>query len=166
MRPWQCLEISDNWNHLSAYIIWNILVLNIKGKVSKIGIRRYTCKKINNFVIIQMVSILWRSYVMIYIWSSLTTLIHVFRFSVSVSYNLVTWCIVSFRCFFYAILVKYKDCSTLDLIRRLKIFKYLFYDSVKVSKWFDNIIRPKLLSTCAVKHVLRGHLQDKERVAF
>jgi hypothetical protein len=46
MRPWQRLAISDNWNHLSAYtnyhlsayVIWNILVLNIKGKVNKIAI--------------------------------------------------------------------------------------------------------------------------------
>jgi hypothetical protein len=38
MRPWQCLAISDNLNLLSAYVIWNILVLNIKGKVNKIAI--------------------------------------------------------------------------------------------------------------------------------
>ena len=31
--------LSDNWNHLSAYVIWNILVLNIKGKVNKIAIK-------------------------------------------------------------------------------------------------------------------------------
>ena len=37
-RPWQRLAISNNWNHLSAYVIWNILVLNIKGKVNKIAI--------------------------------------------------------------------------------------------------------------------------------
>ena len=39
MHPWQCLAISDNWNHLSAYMIWNILVLNIKGKINKIAIK-------------------------------------------------------------------------------------------------------------------------------
>jgi hypothetical protein len=38
MRPWKRLAISDNWNHLSAYVIWNILVLNIKGKINKIVI--------------------------------------------------------------------------------------------------------------------------------
>ena len=38
-RPRQRLAISDNWNHLSAYVIWNILVLNIKGKLNKIAIR-------------------------------------------------------------------------------------------------------------------------------
>ena len=38
-RPWQCLAISDNLNLLSAYVIWNILVLNIKGKVNKIAIQ-------------------------------------------------------------------------------------------------------------------------------
>jgi hypothetical protein len=37
-RPWQRLAISDNLNLLSAYVIWNILVLNIKGKVNKIAI--------------------------------------------------------------------------------------------------------------------------------
>jgi hypothetical protein len=37
-RPWQRLAISDNLNLLSAYVIWNILVLSIKGKVSKIAI--------------------------------------------------------------------------------------------------------------------------------
>jgi hypothetical protein len=37
-RPWQRLAISNNWNHLSAYVIWNILVLSIKGKVNKIAI--------------------------------------------------------------------------------------------------------------------------------
>jgi hypothetical protein len=37
-RPWQRLAISDDWNFLSAYVIWNILVLNIKGKVNKIAI--------------------------------------------------------------------------------------------------------------------------------
>jgi hypothetical protein len=36
-RPWQRLAISDNWNLLSAYVIWSILVLNIKGKVNKIS---------------------------------------------------------------------------------------------------------------------------------
>jgi hypothetical protein len=41
VRPWQRLAISDNWNHLSAYEIWNILVLNIKGKINKIVIMRY-----------------------------------------------------------------------------------------------------------------------------
>ena len=37
-RPWQRLAISDNLNLLSTYVIWNILVLNIKGKVNKIAI--------------------------------------------------------------------------------------------------------------------------------
>jgi len=37
-RPWQRLAISDNLNFLSAYVIWNILVLSITGKVSKIAI--------------------------------------------------------------------------------------------------------------------------------
>jgi hypothetical protein len=37
-RPWQRLPISDNLNRLSAYVIWNILVLNIKGKINKIAI--------------------------------------------------------------------------------------------------------------------------------
>ena len=37
-RPWQRLAISNNWKHPSAYVIWDILVLNIKGKVSKIAI--------------------------------------------------------------------------------------------------------------------------------
>ena len=37
-RPWQRLAISDNLNLLSAYVIWNLLVLNIKGKVYKIAI--------------------------------------------------------------------------------------------------------------------------------
>ena len=37
-HPWQRLVISDNLNLLSAYMIWNILVLNIKGKVNKIAI--------------------------------------------------------------------------------------------------------------------------------
>ena len=37
-RPWQRVTISDNLNHLSAYVIWNILVLNIKGKRNKIAI--------------------------------------------------------------------------------------------------------------------------------
>ena len=32
MRPWQRLTISNNWNHLGACVIWNILVLNIKGE--------------------------------------------------------------------------------------------------------------------------------------
>ena len=37
-RPSQRLAISDNLNRLSAYLIWNILVLNIKGKINKIAI--------------------------------------------------------------------------------------------------------------------------------
>ena len=37
-RPWQRLEISDNLNRLSANMIWNILVLNIKGKINEIAI--------------------------------------------------------------------------------------------------------------------------------
>jgi hypothetical protein len=40
-RPWQGLAIGDNWNLFSAYVIWNILVLNIKGKVNKIAILGY-----------------------------------------------------------------------------------------------------------------------------
>jgi hypothetical protein len=32
------LAISDNLNLLSVYVIWKILVLNIKGKVNKIAI--------------------------------------------------------------------------------------------------------------------------------
>jgi hypothetical protein len=43
-RPWQHLAISDNWNLLSAYVIWNILVLNIKGKINKIAIILITVK--------------------------------------------------------------------------------------------------------------------------
>ena len=39
MRSWQRLAISDNLNLLSDYVIWNILVLNIKGKVKKIAIK-------------------------------------------------------------------------------------------------------------------------------
>jgi hypothetical protein len=38
-RSWQRLGISNNLNLLSAYVIWNILVLNIKGKVNKIVIK-------------------------------------------------------------------------------------------------------------------------------
>jgi hypothetical protein len=34
--------ISDNWNHLSTYVIWNILALNIIGKVNKIVIKVLT----------------------------------------------------------------------------------------------------------------------------
>jgi hypothetical protein len=41
-RPWQSFAISDNLNLLSAYVIWNILVLNIKGKVNKIAINTFT----------------------------------------------------------------------------------------------------------------------------
>jgi hypothetical protein len=41
-RPWQRLAIRDNWNHLSAYVIWNILALNITGKVNKIVIKILT----------------------------------------------------------------------------------------------------------------------------
>ena len=41
VHPWQRLAISDNWNHLIAYVIWNILILNIKGKVNKIAIIIY-----------------------------------------------------------------------------------------------------------------------------
>jgi hypothetical protein len=41
-RPWQRLVISNNWNHLSAYLIWNILALNITGKVNKIVIKVLT----------------------------------------------------------------------------------------------------------------------------
>jgi len=37
-RPWQRLAISDNLKLLSSYVIWYILVLNIKGKVNKIAI--------------------------------------------------------------------------------------------------------------------------------
>ena len=37
-RPWHRLAISDNLNFLSAYVIWNILMLNIKGKVNKMAI--------------------------------------------------------------------------------------------------------------------------------
>jgi hypothetical protein len=37
-RSWQRLAISDNLNLLSAYVIWNILILNIKGKVNQIVI--------------------------------------------------------------------------------------------------------------------------------
>ena len=47
MRPWQRLAISDNWNHLSAYVIWNILVLNIKGKINKIAINSKLTKLTN-----------------------------------------------------------------------------------------------------------------------
>ena len=43
-RPWQHLAISDNWNLLSAYVIWNILVLNIKWKINKIAIILITVK--------------------------------------------------------------------------------------------------------------------------
>jgi hypothetical protein len=44
-RPWQHLAISDNLNLLSTYVIWNILVLNIKRKVNKIAIIDIiTCK--------------------------------------------------------------------------------------------------------------------------
>jgi hypothetical protein len=41
-RPWQRLAISDNLNLLSVYVIWNILVLNIKRKGNKIAINIYT----------------------------------------------------------------------------------------------------------------------------
>jgi hypothetical protein len=46
-RPWQRLAISDNLNLLSAYVIWNILVLNIKGKINKIAIKTFmvTCDR-------------------------------------------------------------------------------------------------------------------------
>ena len=37
-RSWQRLAISDNLNRLSANVIWNVLVLNIKGKINKIAI--------------------------------------------------------------------------------------------------------------------------------
>ena len=37
-RSWQCSGISDNWNLLGAHVIWNMLVLKIKGKVNKIAI--------------------------------------------------------------------------------------------------------------------------------
>jgi hypothetical protein len=37
-RPWQRLAIDDNLHRLSAYVIWNILVLNIKGKINKVAI--------------------------------------------------------------------------------------------------------------------------------
>jgi hypothetical protein len=43
MRPWQRLAISDDLNLLNAYVIWNILFLNIKGKVNKIAIRQLLC---------------------------------------------------------------------------------------------------------------------------
>jgi hypothetical protein len=39
---WQQLAINDNWNHLSAYVIVNIMALNIKGKVNKIVIKALT----------------------------------------------------------------------------------------------------------------------------
>ena len=45
-HPWQRLAISDNWNLLSAYVIWNILVSNIKGKVNKIAINGFIDLKI------------------------------------------------------------------------------------------------------------------------
>jgi hypothetical protein len=51
-RPWQRLAISDNWNHLSAYVIWNILALNITGKVNKIVIKVLTSCL---YVIIRMI---------------------------------------------------------------------------------------------------------------
>ena len=35
--------LSDNLNLLSAYVIWNILVLNIQGKVNKIAIKSIYC---------------------------------------------------------------------------------------------------------------------------
>ena len=41
-RPWQPLAISDDLNLLSAYVIWNIMVLNIKRKVNKIAINKNT----------------------------------------------------------------------------------------------------------------------------
>jgi hypothetical protein len=37
-RPWQCLAISDNLNRLSANVTWNMLVLNIKGRINKLAI--------------------------------------------------------------------------------------------------------------------------------
>ena len=37
-RPLQRLAISDNFNLLSTYVIWNILVLNIRVKVNQIAI--------------------------------------------------------------------------------------------------------------------------------
>jgi hypothetical protein len=40
MRPWQRVAISDDLNLLSAYVIWNIMVLNIKTKVNKIAINK------------------------------------------------------------------------------------------------------------------------------
>ena len=50
-RPWQRLAISDNLKLLNSYVIWYILVLNIKGKVSTIAI---------NYVIGQML-LVWCS---------------------------------------------------------------------------------------------------------
>ena len=40
-RTRQRLAISDNLNRLSANVIWNILVLNIKGKINKLAIKIY-----------------------------------------------------------------------------------------------------------------------------
>jgi hypothetical protein len=44
-RPWQRLAINSNLNRLSANVIWNILVLNIKGKINKIAINEYISYK-------------------------------------------------------------------------------------------------------------------------
>ena len=65
MRPWQRLTISDNWNHLSAYVIWNILVWNIKGKINKIAINGYSrngsfaTKQISTFLLIFIKILRW-----------------------------------------------------------------------------------------------------------
>jgi hypothetical protein len=41
-RPWQRVAISDDLNLHSAYVIWNIMVLNIKRKVNNIAINKST----------------------------------------------------------------------------------------------------------------------------
>jgi hypothetical protein len=40
-HPWQRLAISDDLNRLGTNVIWNILVLNIKGEINKTAIIIY-----------------------------------------------------------------------------------------------------------------------------
>jgi hypothetical protein len=42
VRPWQRLAISNNWNHLMRVCDMKYIDLNIKGKINKIAIKRYT----------------------------------------------------------------------------------------------------------------------------
>ena len=60
-RPWQRLAISDNLNLLSAYVIWNILVLNIKGKVNKIAINTHIITYIMSCLFQHQYNLYWTS---------------------------------------------------------------------------------------------------------